>query len=74
VGGLLATTYGITLLIKVAMVAVLVALGAVNHFSRVPALKTQDGVAHRFRMNSSGELVVAGAVLAATALLSGLAP
>ena len=73
-GNLLGTTYGITLLVKIGLVAALVALGALNHFRWVPALRTEEGVAQTFVMNSRGELVVAAAVLAATALLSGLAP
>jgi copper transport protein len=72
-GGLLTTTYGITLLVKIGLVAVLVALGAVNHFRAVPALGSGSSV-RSFTLNSRGELVVAAAVLAATALLSGLAP
>jgi len=52
---------------------VLVALGALNHFRTVPALGRGAGV-RAFTLNSRGELVVAAAVLAATALLSGLAP
>ena len=67
------TTYGITLLVKVGLVAVLVALGALNHFRTVPALGRGTGV-RAFTLNSRGELVVAAAVLATTALLSGLAP
>jgi len=72
-GDLFDTTYGITLLVKVGLVAVLVALGALNHFRAVPALGRGTG-ARSFTLNSRGELVVAAAVLAATALLSGLAP
>jgi len=72
-GNLFDTTYGITLLVKVGLVAVLVALGALNHFRAVPALGRGAGV-RSFTLNSRGELAVAAAVLAATALLSGLAP
>ena len=73
-GNLFTTRYGVTLLVKVGLVVVIVALGALNHFRWVPALKTQDGAARTFRLNSGGELAVAAAILAATALLSGLAP
>ena len=72
-GNLFATTYGITLLVKIGLVAVLVGLGALNHFRAVPALRRGAGV-RSFTLNSRGELAVAAAVLAATALLSGLAP
>jgi copper transport protein len=73
-GNLFDTTYGITLLVKIGLVVVLVALGALNHFKWVPSLRTHDGAARTFRMNSGGELAVAAAILAATAVLSGLAP
>jgi copper transport protein len=74
VGNLLHTDYGLTLLVKVAMVAGLVVLGALNHYRWTPLLRTKDGAARTFRLNSGGELAVAAAVLAATAVLSGLAP
>ena len=67
------TGYGIALLVKIGLVVVLVALGALNRFRAVPALWRGAGV-RAFTLNSRGELVVAAAVLAATALLSGLAP
>ena len=72
-GNLFGTSYGITLLAKVALVVALVALGALNHFRAVPALGRGADV-RSFTLSSRGELVVAAAVLAATALLSGLAP
>jgi copper transport protein len=70
------TRYGVTLLIKLALVAVLVGLGALNHFFWVPAVLRDDGEQRerRFGLNSRGELAVALAVLAATAILSGLVP
>lgn len=71
---LFATGYGITLVVKVGLVAVLVALGALNHFRLVPALPDRDGAARSFRFNSGGELAVAAGVLLATAVLTGLAP
>ncbi|HEY5388540.1 MAG TPA: CopD family protein, partial [Thermoleophilia bacterium] len=77
VGGLanlFGTSYGITLLAKLALVALLVLLGAVNHFRLGPALGGDEGVTRTFRMNARTELAVATAVLAATAVLSGLAP
>jgi len=73
-GNLFDTKYGITLLVKIGLVVVLVALGALNHFKWVPLLRTHDGTARTFRMNSGGELAVAAAILTATAVLSGLAP
>jgi copper transport protein len=76
IGALFDTRYGVTLLVKVALVAVLVGLGALNHFYWVPALRGRggEGTERRFALNSRGELAVALAVLAATAVLSGLVP
>jgi copper transport protein len=73
-GALFNTSYGVTLLIKVGLVVILVALGALNHFRWVPALRTRDGAARSFRLNASGELALAAGVLLATALLTGFAP
>jgi copper transport protein len=90
VSALFDTRYGITLLVKVALVAGLAGLGALNHFFWAPALRGESAVVgevgaggpragagrgeRRFGLNSRGELAVALAVLAATAVLSGLAP
>ena len=76
VSALFDTGYGITLIMKVALVVGLVALGALNHFFWVPAVRGDGGEAaeRRFGLNSRGELAVALGVLAATAVLSGLAP
>ncbi len=77
VSALFDTRYGVTLIVKVALVAFLVGLGALNHFFWVPALRGEGGAARgerRFGLNSRGELAVALTVLAATAVLSGLAP
>jgi copper transport protein len=70
------TRYGIALLVKIALVAGLVGLGALNHFFWVPAVRGEGGAAHerRFGLNSRGELAVVLVVLATTAVLSGLAP
>jgi copper transport protein len=76
VSALFDTRYGITLIVKVVLVAVLVGLGALNHFFWVPAVRGDGGepAERRFGLNSRGELAVALCVLAATAVLSGLAP
>jgi copper transport protein len=73
---LFGTGYGQVLILKVALVAGLVALGALNHFFWVPAVRGDGGepAERRFGLNSRGELAVALCVLAATAVLSGLAP
>ena len=75
VSALFDTGYGITLVVKIALVAGLVGLGALNHFFWVPAVRGGGAERERrFGLNSRGELAVALAVLAATAVLSGLAP
>ncbi len=72
------TTYGQTLLVKVGLVAGLVALGALNHYRFVPALSRPEEAgavaARHFHIDSRAELGIAVVVLAATAVLSGLAP
>jgi copper transport protein len=73
-GDLVHTSFGVALLAKLALVAVLVGLGAVNRYRVVPALAAEPGAAHTFGRVARAELVVAAAVLAATAVLSGLAP
>ena len=75
VGALLDTGYGITLLVKTGLVIGLVALGALNHFFWVPEVLRDDARGpRRFALNSRGELAVAIGVLAATAVITGLAP
>ncbi len=79
-GDLVHTSFGVALLVKLALVAVLVALGALNRYRVVPALAGESpapgepGAARAFGRVARSELVVAAAVLAATAVLSGLAP
>ena len=75
IGALLDTGYGVTLLVKIGLVIGLVALGSLNHFFWVPAVRRGDEQGpRRFALNSRGELAIALGVLAATAVLSGLAP
>ena len=76
VSGFYDTRYGITLLVKIALVAGLVGLGALNHFFWAPGVRAASGGAadRRFGLNSRGELGVALAVLAVTAVLSGVVP
>jgi copper transport protein len=75
VSALFDTDYGITLVIKIVLVAGLVGLGALNHFFWAPAVRAGGrGADRRFGLNSRGELVVALGVLAATAVLGGLLP
>jgi copper transport protein len=77
---LLHTSYGVTLLVKVALVGVLVGFAAFNHYFFVPAIKStgswgaHDVAGRRLLVDSRAELAVALGVLVATAVLSGLAP
>jgi copper transport protein len=71
---LVTTAYGVTLLAKVGLVVCLVALGAVNHYRVVPALSGEPASFAPFRLTSRGELALAACILAATAVLSWLAP
>jgi copper transport protein len=91
IDSLLTTAYGVTLLVKIALVVVLIALGALNRFALVPALAgrrdrpdaapgappaSESGAPglRSLRWSVRSELVVAAAILAVTASLSGLAP
>ena len=71
---LVRTSFGVALLVKLGFVAVLVALGAFNRLRVVPALAGRTATGARFRRVSRVELATAAAVLAATAVLTGLAP
>jgi copper transport protein len=74
-GRLFTTAYGITLLVKIVLFGGLVTLGALNHYRHVPAMTGDDGThPRRLRRNVRGELGIAGAILVATAVLSGLTP
>ena len=67
------TTYGRTLLIKLAVVALLVLVGAFNWRRVRPALATSDARApERFRRSATLEVVLAALVLAVTAVLGAL--
>jgi len=68
-----ASDYGRTLLIKLALVATVVALGAINWRILRPALGT-EAAARRLRRSAALELVAAAAVLAATAVLVAASP
>ena len=65
------TMYGQALVLKVALVIVVVAVGAYNWRRMLPALGN-DGSATRFRRSALVELTFAGLVLAVTAILVAL--
>jgi len=71
---LLTTSFGQTLLIKLGLVVVLVALAATNRYRTVPALTAGTGTLAALRRVVRGELAVAASVLLAAALLSELPP
>jgi len=71
---LLATGFGRVLLVKAGLVAVLLALAAVNRYRVVPALAAGVGALATLRRTVRSELAVAGPVLLAAALLSQLPP
>jgi copper transport protein len=67
------TSFGVTLLVKIVVVGVLVLLGARNRYRNVP--RASDPSARSpFQRTVVAELVVASVALAATGLLSELAP
>jgi copper transport protein len=68
------TSYGRTLLAKVALVAALAGLGALNRFRLVPALRERDMAATPFGRAARSEVVLGVVILATTAVLVGLAP
>jgi copper transport protein len=73
-GRLFDTSFGITLVVKSCIVAVLIALGALNRFRNVPKLRAGDGTEGTLRRTVRAEIGVAAAVFVAAAILSGLPP
>ncbi|MDQ4069916.1 MAG: copper resistance protein CopC, partial [Actinomycetota bacterium] len=71
-GRLLDTSFGVTLLVKLGLFAVLVALGARNRLRHV-ALASANRIAGLRRV-VRGEVAIAAGVLGATAVLTGLPP
>jgi hypothetical protein len=71
VTSLFATTYGTTLATKVAVVLVVVGLGAWNRYRSVPGLRDSS---RPLRRVATAEVVGVAGVLALTATLTGLAP
>lgn len=73
-GRLFSTSFGEWLDVKVALFALLVALGALNRFRNVPRLATGRADHAPLRTAVRGEVVFASLILAATGVLTGLAP
>lgn len=71
VPALIGTTYGLILLAKLALVALLLGLAAANKWRLVPRLAAGDGTAaRRLRLSIRVEMLVALGILAATAALT----
>jgi copper transport protein len=71
---LVSTGFGRTLLVKGGLVVVLLALGAVNRFRIVPALRAGGAKLSTLGSTVRAELIVAIPIVLATALLGELAP
>ena len=68
------TPYGLTLVSKVALIAPLLALGAINLMWLRPRLATDDNAGRWLKRLVAGEVVLALVVLAAVAMLTSLEP
>lgn len=72
---LAATTYGRALTVKLALFALLLALGAINFLSLSRRLRqTDDALRARFGQTVAGEVVIGTLVLAAVGLMTAIAP
>lgn len=71
VSQLLTTSYGRALLLKVGAVGLVLLAGFINWRVVRPRLRSEGGI-RRLRLSATAELVFAGLVLAATAVLTGL--
>ena len=72
IGRILTGSYGLALLLKVSVVALLIALGAVNRYRSIPRLERDGGTLLRRAM--AAELVLAVGVFGLTGVLTGLSP
>jgi copper transport protein len=73
-GDLFDTTFGITLIVKSSIVALLLGLGALNRFRNVPGLSRGARAESALRTTVRAEVAVAATVFVAAAVLSGLPP
>jgi copper transport protein len=75
IGGLIGTTYGLILLTKLALVAALVGLAAINKLSLTPSLaRGEPGAAMALRRTIAAEIGLALSILVATAALGTTPP
>jgi uncharacterized membrane protein/nitrogen fixation protein FixH len=68
------TSFGTTLLVKSALVALLIGLGALNRYRNIPRMASANPGIVKVRRTIRWEVVVAGIVLLVTALLTELPP
>ncbi|HXJ62204.1 MAG TPA: CopD family protein [Actinomycetota bacterium] len=73
-GRLFTTSYGVTLVVKIAIAAVLVAFGAMNRYRNVPAVAKHEKPPGILRRTVLAEVLIASGVFAATGVLSELPP
>ena len=74
VRGLLHTSFGLTLIVKVSLFVVLVALGAFNRYGNVPGVTEGTRAVGSLRRTVAAEVLVAAGILGATGVLSELPP
>ena len=74
VSRLLHDSFGVTLLVKLGLFLVLVALGARNRYVNVPAFADSDKHKRALARTVTAEIVLAAGILGATGLLSQLTP
>jgi copper transport protein len=73
--GLVSTLYGRSLLVKLALVAGLIALGAVNRFVLRPLIEARrEGALERFRVSAAAEAALAAAILLVVGALGIMPP
>src|SRR5439155_13136171 len=72
--GLFHTSFGITLIVKVALFAGLVALGARNRYANVPGVSEGTKPMRSLRRTVAAEVLIAAGILGATGVLSELPP
>jgi putative copper export protein/nitrogen fixation protein FixH len=74
VHGLLHTSFGVTLAVKIALFVGLVALGARNRYRNVPGVARQPSRIGALRRTVTAEIVIAAAILVSTGVLSSFPP
>ena len=73
-GRLFTTSFGVTVLIKVALFGGLVTLAAINHFVNVPAVASGSKDPRVLRRTVAAEVTIAALILAVTGVMTSLPP